>query len=183
MSPLDSSCCGRPDNDFFAAGVSSPAFGGKAGFTHQAVALLATAVVLVLHALQQRLSCNRADAGALEGLDFLPPPENLPAHVLNFIPDVVQTHRKSHFGLLEQKGNVFASYKLGVCMTIRKYPMAYHDCPDQMSAPMNDYLLATLRKLSIEAYQPKLFADDLTGKEAARRIETLKREIALANSF
>jgi hypothetical protein len=37
--------------------------------------------------------------------------------------------------------------------------------------------------LSIEAYQPKLFEDDLTSQEAARRIETLKREIALANSF
>jgi hypothetical protein len=61
--------------------------------------------------------------------------------------------------------------------------MAYHDRPDQMSAPMNEYQSTTLRKLSIEAYQPKLFADDLTSNEAARRIETLKREIALANSF
>jgi hypothetical protein len=61
--------------------------------------------------------------------------------------------------------------------------MAYHDRPDQMSAPMNEYQSATLRKLSIEAYQPRLFADDLTSKEAARRIEALKQEIALANSF
>jgi hypothetical protein len=29
----------------------------------------------------------------------------------------------------------------------------------------------------------RAFADDLTSKEAARRIEDLKREIALANSF
>ncbi len=60
--------------------------------------------------------------------------------------------------------------------------MAYRDLPDRVSAPMNEYQAATLRKLSIEAYQPKLFAD-LTSKEAARRIEELKREIALANSF
>jgi hypothetical protein len=61
--------------------------------------------------------------------------------------------------------------------------MAYHDRPDQISAPMSEYQSTTLRRLSIEAYQPRLFADDLTSKEAARRIETLKREIALANSF
>ena len=61
--------------------------------------------------------------------------------------------------------------------------MAYRDLPDRVSAPMNEHQAATLRKLSIEAYQPKLFADDLTSKEAARRIEELKREIALANSF
>jgi hypothetical protein len=35
----------------------------------------------------------------------------------------------------------------------------------------------------IEVYQPKLFAENLTGKQAAKRIEDLKREIALANSF
>jgi hypothetical protein len=61
--------------------------------------------------------------------------------------------------------------------------MAYRDLPDQVSAPMNEYQSTTLRKLSIEAYQPKLFAEDLTSKEAASRIESLKREIALANSF
>jgi hypothetical protein len=61
--------------------------------------------------------------------------------------------------------------------------MAYRDLPDQVLAPMNEYRSTTLRKLWIEAYQPKLFAEDLTRKEAARRIESLKREIALANSF
>jgi hypothetical protein len=48
---------------------------------------------------------------------------------------------------------------------------------------MNEYQATTLRKLSIEAYQPKLFEEALSAKEAARRIEALKREIALANSF
>jgi hypothetical protein len=60
--------------------------------------------------------------------------------------------------------------------------MLYAHLPDRLAGPMNDQA-TTLRKLSIEAYQPKLFEEDLTGKEAARRIETLKREIALANSF
>jgi len=55
--------------------------------------------------------------------------------------------------------------------------------PDQIDAPMTRPQLATLRALSVEAYQPKLFAEDLTSREAARRIEALKREIALANSF
>jgi hypothetical protein len=58
--------------------------------------------------------------------------------------------------------------------------MSYSRLPD---AIMNEYQVTTLRKLSVEAYQPKLFAEDLTSKEAARRIEDLKREIALANSF
>ena len=41
----------------------------------------------------------------------------------------------------------------------------------------------TLRSLSIEAYQPRQFAEDLPAAEAARRIEALDREIALADSF
>jgi hypothetical protein len=40
-----------------------------------------------------------------------------------------------------------------------------------------------LRALSIEAYQPRQFAPGLTAEEAAKRIEALKRDIALANSF
>jgi hypothetical protein len=42
---------------------------------------------------------------------------------------------------------------------------------------------ATLRTLSVEAYQPKLFDEKLTREEADRRIEALRQEIALANSF
>jgi hypothetical protein len=41
----------------------------------------------------------------------------------------------------------------------------------------------SLRALSIEAYQPRQFAADLTAEEAAKRIDALKREIELANSF
>jgi hypothetical protein len=40
-----------------------------------------------------------------------------------------------------------------------------------------------LRSLSIEAYQPKQFAESLSAAEAARRIDALRREIALADSF
>ena len=40
-----------------------------------------------------------------------------------------------------------------------------------------------LRSLSEEAYQPKLFREDLTQAEAEARIEALKAEIELANSF
>ena len=36
--------------------------------------------------------------------------------------------------------------------------------PDQVDAPMTPRQLATLRTLSAEAYQPKLFEKDLTAK-------------------
>ena len=55
--------------------------------------------------------------------------------------------------------------------------------PDQLDAPMTPRQLATLRTLSAEAYQPKLFENNLTAKEAERRIAVLKAEIELANSF
>ncbi|MBN8991873.1 MAG: DUF3072 domain-containing protein [Rhizobiales bacterium] len=42
---------------------------------------------------------------------------------------------------------------------------------------------ATLRSLSAEAYQPKLFEKNLSAKEAERRITALQAEIELANSF
>jgi len=40
-----------------------------------------------------------------------------------------------------------------------------------------------LKTLSEEAYQPKLFEENLTPAEADRRIEALNAEIELANSF
>ena len=55
--------------------------------------------------------------------------------------------------------------------------------PDQVDAPMTPRQLATLRTLSAEAYQPRLFEKDLTAQEADRRIAALKAEIELANSF
>lgn len=55
--------------------------------------------------------------------------------------------------------------------------------PDQITAPMTKGQATTLRSLAAEAYQPKQFDRDLTRAEAARRIEILKQEIELANSF
>jgi hypothetical protein len=55
--------------------------------------------------------------------------------------------------------------------------------PDQVDAPMTPRQLTTLRTLSAEAYQPKLFEKDLTSREAERRIAALRAEIELANSF
>jgi hypothetical protein len=43
--------------------------------------------------------------------------------------------------------------------------------------------LVTLRTLSVEAYQPRLFEPNLTAEEAEKRIAALKEEIQLANSF
>jgi hypothetical protein len=40
-----------------------------------------------------------------------------------------------------------------------------------------------LRSLSHEAYQPKLYEKSLSQAEAARRIQVLQQEIALADSF
>ncbi|WP_245334755.1 DUF3072 domain-containing protein [Bradyrhizobium mercantei] len=40
-----------------------------------------------------------------------------------------------------------------------------------------------LRSLAEEAYQPNQYARDLTSEEAQRRIDALKAEIALADSF
>ncbi len=40
-----------------------------------------------------------------------------------------------------------------------------------------------LRSLSQEAYQPKLYEQNLSQGEATRRIQILQQEIALADSF
>jgi hypothetical protein len=40
-----------------------------------------------------------------------------------------------------------------------------------------------LRSLSQEAYRPKLYEQNLSQAEAARRIQVLQQEIALADSF
>jgi hypothetical protein len=61
--------------------------------------------------------------------------------------------------------------------------MSYDHLPDQISAPMSRSQATTLRTLAIEAYQPRLFEEKLSRDEAARRIEALKQEIALADSF
>jgi len=55
--------------------------------------------------------------------------------------------------------------------------------PDQVDAPMTPRQLATLRTLSAEAYQPKLFERDLTAREAERRIAALQAEIEPVHRF
>jgi len=60
---------------------------------------------------------------------------------------------------------------------------AYDTLPDRMSGPMTRSQALTLKSLAIEAYQPKQFEKELTRAEAARRIDALKQEIALADSF
>lgn len=60
--------------------------------------------------------------------------------------------------------------------------MSYARYPDRLEGPMSRGQANTLRSLSIGAY-PKLFEEDLTAKEAAKRIAALRREIQLANSF
>jgi hypothetical protein len=61
--------------------------------------------------------------------------------------------------------------------------MSYARYPDRLEGPMSQGQANALRSLSIEAYQPKLFEEDLTAKEAATRIEALQQEIELADSF
>jgi Protein of unknown function (DUF3072) len=61
--------------------------------------------------------------------------------------------------------------------------MSYLILPDRLDAPMTRSQAEMLRSLSIEAYQPKQFAEDLSAAEAARRIDALRREIGLADSF
>jgi Protein of unknown function (DUF3072) len=61
--------------------------------------------------------------------------------------------------------------------------MTYDRYPDRLNGPMSRGQANILRSLAIEAYQPRQFAEGLTAEEAARRIEALRQEIELANSF
>ncbi len=54
---------------------------------------------------------------------------------------------------------------------------------DRLSGPMTRSQALTLKSLAIEAYQPRQFEASLTRAEAARRIQALRDEIALADSF
>ncbi|MFZ5734393.1 MAG: DUF3072 domain-containing protein [Pseudomonadota bacterium] len=59
----------------------------------------------------------------------------------------------------------------------------YRELPDRVEGPMTKAQATTLKSLSVEAYQPRQFANDLTREEATRRINALRAEIALADSF
>ena len=59
----------------------------------------------------------------------------------------------------------------------------YGGVREQVEAQMSRAQALRLRSLAEEAYQPKLYARDLTSEEAERRINVLRAEIALADSF
>jgi len=53
----------------------------------------------------------------------------------------------------------------------------------RLAGPMTRAQAFRLKDLAEEAYQPKQYAPNLSSAEAARRIDALKAEIALADSF
>ncbi len=59
----------------------------------------------------------------------------------------------------------------------------YGDVARRLAGPMIRAQALRLKDLAEETYQPQQFADDLSFDEAARRIDALKAEIALADSF
>ncbi|OJU25449.1 MAG: hypothetical protein BGN91_04500 [Nitrobacter sp. 62-13] len=60
-------------------------------------------------------------------------------------------------------------------------PQRMSRLPEQLTMSPSQAL--TLRTLAFEAYQERMFEPCLTHEEAERRIEELKKEIALADSF
>jgi hypothetical protein len=59
----------------------------------------------------------------------------------------------------------------------------YGGVQDRLGAQMTRAQALKLKTLAEEAYQPTQYAGDLTFEEAERRINALKAEIALADSF
>jgi hypothetical protein len=59
----------------------------------------------------------------------------------------------------------------------------YGGVRERIEAQMTRAQALRLRSLAEEAYQPSQYAGDLTFEEAERRINVLKAEIALADSF
>jgi hypothetical protein len=59
----------------------------------------------------------------------------------------------------------------------------YRGVQEELAAQMTRAQALRLRTLSEEAYQPKLFEANLSRVEAEARIEALKAEVELANSF
>jgi Protein of unknown function (DUF3072) len=59
----------------------------------------------------------------------------------------------------------------------------YGSVSERLAGAMTRAQALRLRGLAEEAYQPEQFAANLSFDEAARRIDALKAEIALADSF
>jgi hypothetical protein len=61
--------------------------------------------------------------------------------------------------------------------------MKYGGLQERVGTQMTRIQALRLKSLAEEAYQPRQYAPDLSFDEADRRIEALKAEIALADSF
>ena len=59
----------------------------------------------------------------------------------------------------------------------------YGSVLERLTGPMTRAQALRLKSLAGEAYQPEQYAVDLSADEAAHRIDALKAEIALADSF
>jgi Protein of unknown function (DUF3072) len=59
----------------------------------------------------------------------------------------------------------------------------YGGVKERLTDQMTKSQALKLRSLTQEAYQPTLYENSLSQAEAARRIEALRQEIELANSF
>ena len=59
----------------------------------------------------------------------------------------------------------------------------YGPVSERLAGPMTRAQALRLKSLAGEAYQPQQYAAGLSSDEAARRIDALKAEIALADSF
>ena len=59
----------------------------------------------------------------------------------------------------------------------------YGSVSDRLAGPMTRAQALRLKSLAGEAYQPEQYAAGLSFDEAARRIDALEAEIALADSF
>ena len=66
---------------------------------------------------------------------------------------------------------------------MRSAAVQYGGVEKRVTARMNRVQAMRLKSLAEEAYQPEQFRPDLTNDEAARRIDALKAEITLAESF
>jgi Protein of unknown function (DUF3072) len=59
----------------------------------------------------------------------------------------------------------------------------YGSVAERLAGSMTPVQALRLKSLAEEAYQPDQYAPNLSFDEAARRIDVLKTEIALADSF
>jgi len=59
----------------------------------------------------------------------------------------------------------------------------YGSVSERLAGPMTRAQALRLKSLAADAYQPEQYAAGLSSDEAARRIDALRAEIALADSF